>query len=124
MRFLMLVYADEALLGKVQPQEFDAEMRQCLEHADAMQACGKLLSYQQLEGAGTARSVRVRDRRTPILEAPFDRRLSICRLHVGRAVDAAEVLFGGNTGAGTQALPQPLESRSCSSSPSAPRSRC
>jgi hypothetical protein len=71
MQFLLLVYTDEEMLAKLPAREFDSEMRQCLQHADEMQARGSLLSFQQLEGTATAKSVRLRGGRTTILDGPF-----------------------------------------------------
>ena len=71
MQFLLLVYADQALLDELSPQGFDAEMRQCLRHADQLQERGTLLDFKQLESASTARSVRVRAGRTRIVDGPF-----------------------------------------------------
>ncbi len=71
MQFLLLVYVDEALIGKMPPQAFDAEMKQCLQHADELQASGRLIGFQQLEAPTTARSVRIRDGRATILDGPF-----------------------------------------------------
>ena len=71
MQFLLLVYIDEELLGKVPAQEFDAQMQQCLRYADEMQACGKLIEAQQLEAPTTAKAVRVRGGLTTILDGPF-----------------------------------------------------
>lgn len=71
MQFLLLVYTDEALLGKLPAPAFDAEMRQCLQHADALQQCGTLLSFQQLEPASGAKSVRMRGGETRVLDGPF-----------------------------------------------------
>ena len=71
MQYLLLVYIDEALLATLPAQEFDTEMRHCLEHADELQACGTLLGYQQLEPAAAAKTVRVRTGRTTILDGPF-----------------------------------------------------
>lgn len=71
MQFLLLVYTDAELLDALPAQEFDTEMRHCLQHADAMQECGSLLSFQQLESPATAKSVRVRAGRTTILDGPF-----------------------------------------------------
>jgi hypothetical protein len=70
-KFLLLVYIDEALLGALEPQAFDAEMKQCLQHADEMKAAGCLLDFQQLEGPRTAKSVRLRSDRTTIMDGPF-----------------------------------------------------
>ncbi len=71
MQFLLLVYTDEALLGKLPAAEYDAKMRHCLQHADAMQADGCLLGFQQLAPTTSARSVRVRGAHTSILDGPF-----------------------------------------------------
>jgi hypothetical protein len=71
MQFLLLVYTDEEMLAKLPAREFDTEMRQCLQHADEMQARGSLLSFQQLEGTATAKSVRLRAGRATILDGPF-----------------------------------------------------
>ena len=71
MQFLLLVYTDESLLDKLPAQEFDTEMRHCLEHADELQACGTLVGYQQLEPAAAAKTVRARTGRTTILDGPF-----------------------------------------------------
>ena len=71
MQFLLLVYTDEELLGKLAPQEFDAHMRDCLQHADELKACGKLASFQQLERPVTAKAVRQRGERVTVLDGPF-----------------------------------------------------
>jgi len=71
MQFLLLVYTDPELLGKLPAQEFDTEMRHCLQHADDLQARGRLLSFQQLESAASAKSVRVRRGQTTVLDGPF-----------------------------------------------------
>jgi hypothetical protein len=71
MQFLLLVYTDQELLGKLPAPAFDAEMRQCLQHADEMKASGSLLSFQQLESSACAKSVRLRNGRTTILDGPF-----------------------------------------------------
>ena len=71
MQYLLLVYVDDKLLGELPPTAFDAEMKQCLQHADEMQSDGKLVSFQQLEAPATARSVRVRGDKTSVLDGPF-----------------------------------------------------
>ena len=71
MQFLLLVYTDDELLGKLPAAAFDVEMRQCLQHADEMQASGSLLTFQQLECSTSAKSVRLRNGRTTILDGPF-----------------------------------------------------
>jgi len=71
MRYLLLVYIDQALLDAMPPTAFDAEMKHCLEQADEMKADGRLVTFEQLEAPSTARSVRVRGGRTTVLDGPF-----------------------------------------------------
>ena len=71
MQYLLLVYTDPNLLDELPSSAFDAEMKQCLDHADEMQAEGRLVTYQQLEAPVTARSVRVRNGRTAVTDGPF-----------------------------------------------------
>jgi hypothetical protein len=46
-------------------------MRDCLQHADELKACGKLLAFQQLERPATAKAVRQRGERVTVLDGPF-----------------------------------------------------
>jgi hypothetical protein len=71
MKFLVMIYNDEALLGAMPAGEFDTTMRGCLEHADELSAKGSLLDSQQLEPAATAKTIRVRNGRTTIVDGPF-----------------------------------------------------
>jgi hypothetical protein len=71
MQYLLLVYTDAELLDKLPVEEFDTEMRECLRHADAQREQGKVLGFQQLQPAATARTVRVRNGRATVLDGPF-----------------------------------------------------
>jgi hypothetical protein len=71
MQYLLLVYTDAELLDKLPAEEFNTEMRECLQHADAQMAQGKVLGFQQLQPAATARTVRVRNGRATVLDGPF-----------------------------------------------------
>lgn len=71
MQFLMLIYTDDKLMDALPDGEFDTRMRGCLTHADALRDDGHLLASQQLEPAATARSMRVRNGRTTIVDGPF-----------------------------------------------------
>jgi hypothetical protein len=71
MQYLLLIYPDPTLLEAMPPGDYDANMKQCLQHADEMQAEGRLLGFQQLEDPATARSVRVRAGRTTVIDGPF-----------------------------------------------------
>jgi hypothetical protein len=71
MQFLLLVYNDDELLDALPEGEFDSRMKGCFAKADDMQREGRLLQSQQLESARKARSVRIRDGRTQVLDGPF-----------------------------------------------------
>ncbi len=71
MQFLMLIYTDDTLMDALPKGEFDQRMRGCLTHADELRDGGHLLASQQLEPAATARSMRVRNGRTTIVDGPF-----------------------------------------------------
>ena len=71
MQYLLLVYTVAELLDKLPPEEFNAEMRDCLRHSDELTRQGRLLGFQQLTPPATARSVRLRGGRTTVLDGPF-----------------------------------------------------
>ncbi len=71
MQYLMLIYTDDTLMDALPEGEFDTRMRGCLEHADALRDGGHLLASQQLEPAATARSMRIRNGKTTIVDGPF-----------------------------------------------------
>ena len=71
MQYLLLVYTDAELMAKLPEAEFAAEMRDCLAHSDAQMAEGKVLGFQQLQPAATARTVRSRNGRAAVLDGPF-----------------------------------------------------
>ena len=71
MQYLLLVYTDPELMAALPSEQFDAHMRDCLHHADELMACGRLLAYQQLEPAPTARTVRLRANGLRVVDGPF-----------------------------------------------------
>ena len=71
MQYLMTINIDESLLAEVPAAEYDDLMRGCLAHADELRSDGKLLGSQQLESPATARTLRVRDGKTLIVDGPF-----------------------------------------------------
>ncbi len=71
MQFLMLIYTDDTLLDALPEGEFDTRMRSCFEHADTLRAEGCLLGSQQLEPPATAKSIRILNGRTSIIDGPF-----------------------------------------------------
>lgn len=71
MQFLALIYNDDSLLEALPAGEADTMMRNCFTHADQLRDSGRLLESQQLEAASTARTVRIRNGRTTVLDGPF-----------------------------------------------------
>ena len=71
MKFLVMIYNDESLLGALPSGAADTMMRDCFTHADELRAGGSLLDSQQLEPAQTARTLRTRNGRTSIVDGPF-----------------------------------------------------
>jgi hypothetical protein len=71
MQFLLLVYTDAELIEQLPPPHYDAHMRDCLQHADALKSDGRLLDFQQLEAPKAARSVRERGGRVTVVDGPF-----------------------------------------------------
>jgi hypothetical protein len=71
MKFMVLIYTDDALINAMSAEEFDATMRGCIEHADDLRSVGRLLDSQQLESPSTAKSLRTRKGRLTITDGPF-----------------------------------------------------
>ncbi|MEG3790684.1 YciI family protein [Lysobacter sp. CCNWLW3] len=71
MKFLVMIYNDDSLLGGVPADEAKSMMRDCLIHADELRDQGFLLDSQQLEAPATAKSLRVRNGRATVTDGPF-----------------------------------------------------
>lgn len=71
MKFLVMIYNDDALLNALPAGEFDTTMRGCFEHADELRQAGHLLDSQQLQPPATAKTLRVRGGRSTIVDGPF-----------------------------------------------------
>ena len=71
MKFLLLIYTDDTLLEALPAGAFDQMMHGCITHADELKTQGTLLESQQLEHGSTARTVRVRDGKTQVVDGPF-----------------------------------------------------
>ncbi|KKD57684.1 hypothetical protein VM57_01790 [Stenotrophomonas maltophilia] len=70
-QYLLLIYIEPALLQALPTEEFNALMRDCLAHADKLQAEGTLLAAQKLQPVDTAQTLRVRDGHSRVLDGPF-----------------------------------------------------
>lgn len=71
MKFLMLVYTDDALLEALPKGEFDRLMHGCISHADELKEAGTLVESQQLEAPSSAKSLRIRNGRASVVDGPF-----------------------------------------------------
>src|SRR6267154_1902395 len=71
MKFILVIYNDPKLYDALPTTETDSMMRDCLAHADELKQDGLLKESQMLEGAETAKSVRIRNGRTRITDGPF-----------------------------------------------------
>src|SRR5438445_5163413 len=71
MKFAIIIYTDAALLDALPEGQFDAKMRDCLAFADELRQDGQLLDSQMLQGAATAKSLRVRNGRQTVMDGPF-----------------------------------------------------
>ena len=70
MKFLLMIYTDQALLDALPEGEYDRLMKDCIEKADALRERGVLLDSQQLEVPSTARSIRARNGSTHVFDGP------------------------------------------------------
>ncbi|MDR7070083.1 hypothetical protein J2X02_002934 [Pseudoxanthomonas japonensis] len=71
MKFPLMVCTDDSLLEALPDGAFDRMMHRCITHADELKARGTLVESQQLEYGSTARTVRVRNGKTSIVDGPF-----------------------------------------------------
>lgn len=71
MQYLTLIYVDQDKIDALPEGEFDRLMHGCITHADELRADGRLLDSQKLEAPATARSLRVRDGKSTIVDGPF-----------------------------------------------------
>jgi len=71
MKFALLIYTDDTMLEELPAGAYDTMMHSCITHADELRADGKLLDSQQLEEPVTAKSVRIRNGRTSVMDGPF-----------------------------------------------------
>lgn len=71
MQYLLLIYTDPELMATLPQAEYDRLMHGCITHADELREGGCLLGSQQLEAPEQARTVRVREGATRVIDGPF-----------------------------------------------------
>jgi hypothetical protein len=71
MKYLVMIYSDDALLDALPEGEFDTLMHGCFMHADELREQGHLQDSLQLEAPTTAKTLRVRNDRKTVVDGPF-----------------------------------------------------
>lgn len=71
MKFLVMIYNDDALLDALPQGEFDTMMRGCFVHADELRDQGHLLDSVQLESPNQIKSLRMRNDKMSVMDGPF-----------------------------------------------------
>ncbi len=93
MQFLLLINIDPELIQALPAEQYDAEMRGCLAHADELQAQGILVMSQQLQPVEQARTLRVRQAQARITDGPFaETREFLAGFNLINARDADEAM--------------------------------
>ncbi len=93
MRFLLLIHIDPALLEALPQAAYDAQMRECLRHADALQAQGTVLMSQKLQPPASARTLRTRGGQARVTDGPFaETREILAGFNLIEAADAGEAM--------------------------------
>ena len=93
MQFLLLIHIDPELIQALPAEEYDTHMRDCLAHADELQAAGTLVMSQQLQPVQQARTLRVRQAQERITDGPFaETREFLAGFNLINARDADEAM--------------------------------
>jgi hypothetical protein len=72
MKYMLLIYVDEAKGAQVRKQVGDAEMSApYIAYTEALQKAGVILGGDRLQPTGTATTVRVSDGKTQVLNGPY-----------------------------------------------------
>jgi hypothetical protein len=71
MKYLVLVYAEEAKLDALSDHEFQSLVQESLAYDEVMRKSGHYVASDALQSVRTAASVRVRDGRVFVTDGPF-----------------------------------------------------
>ena len=71
MKYLCLMYHDEATLSALPPGEYERLVEESIAEIDALTASGKFLSAHRLEPVQTATTIRVRNGQLSATDGPF-----------------------------------------------------
>jgi hypothetical protein len=71
MKYLCLIYQDEAEIDAMPEQEYDAILREVLDYRQELQERGNYVASSPLQSAQTATTIRVRNGKVMITDGPF-----------------------------------------------------
>lgn len=71
MKYLCLIYHDEAMIETLPASEYDAMIRDVLDYRDALRQGGHYIDSSPLQNVDTATTVRVRNGKVQITDGPF-----------------------------------------------------
>ena len=71
MKYLCLMYHDEAVLNAMPPDEYDRLVQEALAEIEALRAGGQYLSGYVLEPVSTATTIQVRNGKLSATDGPF-----------------------------------------------------
>lgn len=93
MKFLLLIYIDPQLAQALPADDYDTLMRDCLRHADVLQAEGTLLMSQRLQPPASAQTLRNRQGQSRVTDGPFaETREILAGFNLIEAADADEAM--------------------------------
>lgn len=71
MKYLCLIYYDEAALDAMPKEQVDAVARECVTYDESLKQNGQLLACERLQPVSAATTVRFRSGRVTITDGPF-----------------------------------------------------
>ena len=71
MKYLCLVYYDEAVIDSMSEQQWQSLVRECLACGEGMRASGHMQGGESLQPVSTATTVRVRNGQVATTDGPF-----------------------------------------------------
>jgi hypothetical protein len=91
MNYLCLIYYDEQRVDAMTDEQWHALVARCLSCAEELRASGHMLAGEPLQSVRTARTVRVRDGVTSVVDGPFaETREQLAGFYLIEAADQQE----------------------------------
>ena len=91
MNYLCLIYYDEQRVDSMTDEQWHALVARCLSCAEELRASGHMLAGEPLQSVRTARTVRVRDGVTSVVDGPFaETREQLAGFYLIEAADMRE----------------------------------